>query len=157
VRRAQPDFGQRFEPSALVIGRRRRVLQTDLVYCLDTMVLVKPATVVQWHGQGFRLFWHWRSRSRPPPVDREVRKLVSEMSSANPLWGAPRNHGELFKLSIEISRATVAKNMVRRRGSSSPSWRSFLRNQAQGIAAIDMFRPGLRVVLAGLGYGHPRP
>jgi putative transposase len=107
--------------------------------CLDTMVLVKPATVVQWHRQGFRLFWHWRSRSGRPSVNREIRKLIREMSSANPLWGAPRIHGELLKLGIEISQATVAKYMVRRRATPSPSWRSFLRNQAVGIAAIDMF------------------
>src|SRR6202790_1772376 len=75
--------------------------------CLDTMVLVKPATVVQWHRQGFRLFWRWRSRSGRPLVHREVRKLIREISGANPLWGAPRIHGELLKLGIEISQATV--------------------------------------------------
>jgi hypothetical protein len=106
--------------------------------CLDTMVLVKPATVIQWHRQGFRLFWRWRSRSGRPSVDREVRDLIRQMSVANPLWGAPRIHGELLKLGIEISQATVAKYMVRRRG-TSPTWRGFLRNQAAGIAAIDMF------------------
>jgi putative transposase len=104
--------------------------------CLDAMVLVKPATVVQWHRQGFRLFWRWRSRSGRPSVDREVYKLIRQMSSANPLWGAPRIHGELLKLGIEISQATVAKYMVRRRGAPSPTWRSFLRNQA---ADIDRF------------------
>src|SRR5665811_116386 len=107
--------------------------------CLDTMVLVKPATVVQWHRQGFRLFWRWRSRSGRPSVDREICKLIRELSSANPLWGAPRIHGELLKLGIEISQATVAKYMVRRRGTPSQNWRSFLRNHAEGIAAIDMF------------------
>ena len=107
--------------------------------CLDTMVLVKPATVVQWHRQGFRLFWRWRSRSGRPSADREIRKLIREMSSANPLWGAPGIHGELLKLGFEISQATVAKYMGRRRGTPSPTWRSFLRNQAAGIAAIDMF------------------
>src|SRR5208283_328860 len=106
---------------------------------LDTMVLVKPATVVQWHRQGFRLFWRWRSRSGRPSVDREVRDLIRQMNAANPLWGAPRIHGELLKLGIEISQATVAKYIVRRRGAPSPTWRSFLRNQAVGIAAIDMF------------------
>src|SRR5271169_4062973 len=84
--------------------------------CLDTMVLVKQATVVQWHRQGFRLFWRWRSRSGRPSVDREVRDLIRQMSVANPIWGAPRIHGELLKLGIEISQATVAKYMVRRRG-----------------------------------------
>jgi hypothetical protein len=72
-------------------------------------------------------------------LDREIRDLIRQMSSANPLWGAPRIHGKLLKLGIEISQATVAKYMVQRRGRPSPSWRSFLRNQAQGIAAIDMF------------------
>src|SRR5712672_4584020 len=61
------------------------------------------------------------------------------MSLANPRWGAPRIHGELLKLGIEISQGTVAKYMVRKRGTPSPTWRSFLRNQAAGIAAIDMF------------------
>src|SRR3984893_6410174 len=65
--------------------------------------------------------------------------LSRQMNTANPLWGAPRIHGELLKLGIEISQATVAKYMVRRRGRPSPTWRSFLRNQATGIAAIDMF------------------
>src|SRR6202045_5170776 len=107
--------------------------------CLEAMVLVKPLTVVQWHRQGFRMFWRRRSRSGRPSVDREVRKLIREMSSANPLWGAPRIHGELLKLGIEISQATVAKYMGRSRGRPFQSWRCFLRNHAQGISAIDMF------------------
>jgi hypothetical protein len=107
--------------------------------CLEAMVLVKPATVVQWHRQGFRLFWGWRSRSGRPSVDREIRDLIRQMSSANPLWGAPRIHGELLKLGIEISQATVSEYMVRKRGAPSPTWRIFLRNQVEGIAAIDMF------------------
>jgi hypothetical protein len=72
-------------------------------------------------------------------VDRETRDLIRQMNAANPLWGAPRIHGELLKLGIEISQATVARYMVRGRGTPSPTWRSFLRNQAAGIAAIDMF------------------
>jgi len=107
--------------------------------CLDVMVLVKPATVVQWHRRGFRLYRRWRSRSGRPSINREIRGLIRQMSMANPLWGAPRIHGELLKLGIEISQATVAKYMIRRPGSPSPTWRSFLRNQALGIAAIDMF------------------
>jgi transposase InsO family protein len=103
------------------------------------MVLVKPATVVQWHRQGFRLFWRWRSRPGRPSLGREVRDLIRQMNLANPLWGAPRIHGELLKLGFEISQATVAKYIMRRLGRPSPTWRSFLRNQATGIAAIDMF------------------
>jgi putative transposase len=110
--------------------------------CLKVMVLVKPATVVQWHRKGFRLYWRWRSRVRRPGrprVDLEVRDLIRQMNMANPLWGAPRIHGEMLKLGIEVSQATVRRYMVRRPNSPSPTWRSFLRNQLQGIAAIDMF------------------
>jgi len=107
--------------------------------CLEKMVLVKPATVVQWHRQGFRLYWRWRSRSGRRPVARETRRLIREMCLANPLWGAPRILGELLKIGISVSQATVAKYMLRRPHSPSPTWRSFLRNHALGIAAIDMF------------------
>jgi transposase InsO family protein len=127
--------------------------------CLGAMVLVKPATVVQWHRQGFRLFWRWRSKSGRPSVDREIRALIRQMSSPNPLWGAPRIHGELLKLGIEISQATVAKYMVRRRRTPSPTWRSFLRNHAQGIAAIDMFvmaSVSFRLLYVMIILGHDR-
>jgi transposase InsO family protein len=107
--------------------------------CLEVMVLVKPTTVIQWHRQGFRLFWRWQSRSGRPSIDREIRDLIRQMSTANPLWGAPRIHGELLKLGIEVSQATVAKYMVRRRGTPSQNWQTFLRNHVEGIAAIDMF------------------
>jgi hypothetical protein len=107
--------------------------------CVVLMVLAKPATVVQWHRQGFRCYWRWRSRSGRPSVEREIRELIRQMSNANPLWGAPRIHGELRKLGITLSQATVAKYMVRRRGTPSPTWRSCLRNQIQSVAAIDMF------------------
>src|ERR1019366_8794052 len=110
--------------------------------CLKVMVLVKPATVIQWHRQGFRIYWRWRSRSqRPgrPGVNREIRDLIRQMSVANPLWGAPRIHGEMLKLGIEVSQATVGRHMVRRHGPPSPTWLAFLRNQIDGIAAIDMF------------------
>jgi hypothetical protein len=103
------------------------------------MVLVKPATVIQWHRQGFRRYWRWRSRSGRPSVDREVSELIRQMNAANPLWGAPRIHGELLKLGIEISQARVAKHIVRRRCAPSPTWRTFLRNHAEGVAAIDVF------------------
>jgi hypothetical protein len=107
--------------------------------CLDVMVLVKPATVVQWHRQSFRLYWRWRSRSGRPRANREIRYLIRQMSRANPLWGAPRIHGELLKLGIEVSQATVAKYMGHRAFLPSPTWRGFLRNEAIAIAAIDMF------------------
>jgi putative transposase len=79
---------------------------------IDAMVLVKPAIVVQWHRKGFRLFWRWRSR-RPgrPKIGTEIRDLIRRMSKANPLWGAPRIHGELLKLGIKVSQATVGRWM----------------------------------------------
>ena len=77
---------------------------------LDAMVLVKPATVIDWHRKGFRLYWRRRSRHLGRPgINRKVRDLVREMSTANPLWGAPRIHGELLKLGIEVSQATVGR------------------------------------------------
>ncbi len=80
--------------------------------CLDVVVMVKPETVIRWHRRGFRLFWSWKSRPRRrgrPPAPTEVRDLIRRMSRENPLWGAPRIHGELLKLGIEISQATVSK------------------------------------------------
>ena len=79
---------------------------------LHAMVLVKPATVVQWHRRGFRLYWRWRSRSRQigrPKTSTEIRQLIRQMSMANPIWGAPRIHGELLMLGIEVSQATVGR------------------------------------------------
>jgi len=107
---------------------------------IDTMILVKPATVVQWHRKGPRL--HWRRRScRPgrPKIGTEIRALIRRMSRANPLWGAPRIHGELLKLGIKISQATVGRWMPWRPRVPSPTWRSFLRNHLPDLAAIDMF------------------
>ena len=104
------------------------------------MVLVKPATVVQWHWNGFRRYWRWRSRYRRPgrpAVDHDVRDLIRQISRANPLWGAPRIHGEIGKLGINVSQATVARCMRRRPKAPSPTWRAFLHNHAAGIAAAD--------------------
>ena len=83
---------------------------------LNAMVLVKPATVVQWHRRGFQLYWRWRSRRLGrPKMSTEIRDLIRRMSLANPLWGAPRIHGELLKLGIEVSQATVGRYMPWRR------------------------------------------
>ena len=91
---------------------------------LDAMVLVKPATVVQWHRKGFRLYWRWRSRSRAPgrpKICSATRDLIRQMCRANPIWGAPRIHGELLKLGIEISQATVGRYMPWRPKDPSPT------------------------------------
>jgi transposase InsO family protein len=106
------------------------------------LTLVQPETVIAWHRKGFRYYWRWKSQRRllgRPRVPLEVRKLIREMSDDNPLWGAPRIHGELLKLGIELSEATVSKCMSRRRRPPSQSWRTFLQNHAQDIASIDFF------------------
>ena len=108
---------------------------------LSAVVIVQPETVVRWHREGFRLYWRWKSRARGgrPRIRRDLRDLIREMSRANPLWGAPRIHGELLKLGIEVAPSTVAKYMARCRRPPSQSWKTFLHNHAAGIAAMDLF------------------
>ena len=107
----------------------------------DALAIVRPDTVIRWHRAGFRSYWRWKSRHRcgRPAVPLEIRRLIREMSIANPLWGAPRIHGELLKLGIEIGQTSVAKYMARRRAPPSQGWNTFLRNHADGIAAMDLF------------------
>src|SRR5260221_5064064 len=107
---------------------------------LAAIAIVRPATVVRWHRAGFRAYWRWRSRNPVgrPRVSAELRKLIGEMSRANPLWGAPHIHGELLKLGFEIAQSTVARYMYRG-WPPSQGWRTFLTNHVDGIAAIDLF------------------
>ena len=107
----------------------------------DALAIVKPDTIVRWHRAGFRSYWRWKSRHRGGRsiVPLELRRLIREMSIANPLWGAPRIHGELLKLGIDIGQTSVAKYMARRRGPPSQGWKTFLHNHADGIAAMDLF------------------
>ena len=106
----------------------------------ESLHIVRPETVVRWHRQGFRYYWRWKSRGRGrPKLDPEVRDLIHRMCWSNPLWGAPRIHGELLKLGIEISQATVSKYMIRRRGPPSQTWRTFLQNHTKEIIALDFF------------------
>ena len=108
---------------------------------VDALAIVEPDTVIRWHRAGFRLFWRWKSRRRGgrPKVSLEIRQLIREMSVANPLWGAPRIHGELLKLGIDVGQTSVAKYMTRRRRPPSQGCKTFLRNHADGIASIDLF------------------
>jgi transposase InsO family protein len=108
---------------------------------VDALAIVRPETVIRWHRLGFRAYWRWRSRNRigRPKVSAELRALIREMSRANPLWGAPRIHGELLKLGFEVAQSTVAKYMVRRRGPPSQGWKTFLRNHAPHVGAVDLF------------------
>ncbi len=92
----------------------------------DSLVIVQPRTVIAWQRRRFRD--HWRRLSRPgrPTIGSEIRVLIRRMSSANPLWGAPRIVGELEKIGIEVAKSTVEKYMTRKRGPSSPTWKAFL-------------------------------
>jgi putative transposase len=105
------------------------------------LIIVQPATVLAWHRQGFRWFWTWKSRRRTgrPRVPADVRALIRAMSETNPLWGAPRIHGELLKLGLAISQASVAKYMVRCRRPPSQTWRTFLTNHQNELMAADFF------------------
>lgn len=108
----------------------------------SALAIVKPETVIAWHRRGFRLYWTWKSRqNRPgrPEVSREVRDLIRKMSVANSLWGAPRIHGELLKLGIELSQATVAKYVERPRKPPSPTWRTFLDSHLKQLVSTDFF------------------
>ena len=107
---------------------------------LDALKIVRPETVIRWHRAGFRAYWRWKSRPRGgrPKTPLEIRQLIREVSLANPLWGAPRIHGELLKLGIDVGQTTVAKYMARRRRPPS-QWKTFLHNHADGIASMDLF------------------
>ena len=108
---------------------------------LQTLTIVRPETLLSWHRAGFRRYWRWKSRSRGgrPQIDANLSALIRRMSMENPLWGAPRIHGELLKLGFVVAQSTVAKYMVNRRGPPSQGWCTFLRNHAPDIAAMDLF------------------
>lgn len=108
---------------------------------LQALTIVKPETLIRWHRAGFRCYWRWKSRPRGgrPQVEEDLRALIRKVSMENPLWGAPRIHGELLKLGFQVAQSSVAKYMVRRHGRpSGQGWRTFLRNHAPDIAAMDL-------------------
>ena len=108
---------------------------------LPVLMIIRPETLVRWHRAGFRRYWRWKSRRRGgrPQIDTELRALIRRMSVENPLWGAPRIHGELLKLGFEVGQSSVAKYMVKRRAPPSQGWRTFLHNHAPDVAAMDLF------------------
>lgn len=136
---------QRSRPRRLYLTQADRLLWVWLsrvwIQWRSAVVIVKPDTVIAWHRRAFRLFWTWKSRHRlgRPTVPADVRALIRTMSQANPLWGAPRIHGELLKLGIDVSQASVAKYLVRPRRPPSQSWRTFLTNHVHQIMAADFF------------------
>jgi transposase InsO family protein len=134
-----------------IVHRRVRLTNSDRIFfirlyrwfpsILKVIAVIRPETLVRWHRAGFRRYWRWKSRSfgGRPQVVAELRALIRRMSVENPLWGAPRIHGELLKLGFEVAQSSVAKYMVERHGPPSQGWRTFLRNHAPDIAAMDLF------------------
>jgi transposase InsO family protein len=108
---------------------------------LQALTLIRPETLVRWHLAGFRGYWRWKSGSRGgrPQIESDLRALIKKMSMENPLWGAPRIHGELLKLGFEVAQSSVAKYMVNHSRPPSQGWRTFLHNHAPDIAAMDLF------------------
>jgi transposase InsO family protein len=105
----------------------------------SAIVIFRPETVIRWHREGFRTWWRWKSRNRGgrPKIDQELCDLIRRMCEENALWGAPRIHGELLKLGFDVAQSTVSKYMLRGRRPPSQGWTTFLRNHADGIAAVD--------------------
>jgi transposase InsO family protein len=123
----------------------RMVIVCSSSSCIDgfrqSPTIVRPETLVRWHRAGFRRYWRWKSHSLGgrPQINGDLRALIRRISVDNPLWRAPRIHGELLKLGFEVAQSSVAKYMVKRRGPPSPGWRAFLRNHASDITAMDLF------------------
>ena len=103
------------------------------------MMIVHPKTLIRWHRKGFRWYWRRKSRRRGgrPRVSSEIHCLIQQMSRENPLWGAPRIHGELLKLGFEVSQSTVSRYMPHRPPDPGQRWTTFLANHRDCIAAID--------------------
>src|ERR1700741_2126767 len=136
---------QRSAPARLRLRTADRLFFVWLYRLFPSLVgaaiIFKPETLVRWHRAGFRLYWRWKSRRRAgrPSLPAEIRDLIRTISRDNPLWGAPRIHGELLKLGIDIAQSTVAKYMSRRHGPRSAGWQAFLRNPPAHIAGVDLF------------------
>ena len=107
----------------------------------SALLIIQPSTVVQWHRQGFKLYWRWKSRKSlgRPPIEGEIRDLIRRMSRENPTWGAPRILSELLLLGRPVAESTVAKYMIRQPKPPSQTWRTFLENHGGQIAAVDFF------------------
>jgi transposase InsO family protein len=128
----------------------------------QTLVIVSPNTVLRWQRR--RFCEHWTKLSaRPiagrPSVNAEIKALVTRMAAANPLWGAPRIHGELLRLGIDVSERTVSRLMPKRRPLPSQTWRTFLANHVRDLVSLDFFTvptARLRVLFVLVGLAHHR-
>src|SRR3989454_2777921 len=135
LRQAPPRLRLRGSDRALLVWMTR--LWPSLISAAQ---VVQPETILRWHRSGFKAFWRWKSQKRAgrPKIDHGLRDLIQRMSKENQQWGASRIHGELLMLGFEVAQSTVSKYMVRGGTSPSQGWKTFLRNQAQAIAAIDL-------------------
>ena len=135
LRKAAPRLRLRGSDRALLVWMIR--LWPTL---LGLAQVVQPEPILRWHRKGFKAFWRWKSRNRVgrPKIDRGLRDLIRRMSRENPMWGASRIHGELLMLGFEVAQSTVSKYMVRGGTTPSQTWKTFLQNHAEAIAAIDM-------------------
>jgi hypothetical protein len=135
LRRAPPRLRLRGSDRALLIWMTR--LWPSL---FDAAQVVQPETILRWHRAGFKVFWRWKSRNKAgrPKIDRGLRDLIRRISRENALWGASRIHGELLMLGFEVAQSTVSKYMVRCQDPPSQTWKTFLKNHSDAIAAIDM-------------------
>ena len=110
----------------------------------SVLIVVKPETVINWHRKGFKLFWAYKSRKNGvgrPSLDSKTRARIKKMAKANPLWGAPRIHGELLKLGYDVHERTISNiiKWLRPRKPPSQTWRTFLRNHMFNMFAVDLF------------------
>ena len=128
----------------------------------QSLVIVTPDTVLRWQRRRFREYWtqlSGRTTGGRPPVNAEIRALVTRMAVANSLWGAPRIHGELLKLGLEVAERTVSRLMPKRRTPPSQTWRTFLANHARDLVSIDFFivpTARLRVLFVLIVLAHQR-
>jgi transposase InsO family protein len=106
----------------------------------DSTWIVKPETLIRWHQEGFRVFWKWKSRSRAgrPKIPQVQIDLIRQMATDNPLWGAPRIHGELLKLEINVAESTVLRYMPKKAPRTTRQrWKTFLKNHSSHIVSVD--------------------
>src|SRR5262245_17569328 len=142
--RHQLSIALRRRPPRLQLRDSDRMLMVWLVRLWPSLLgaahVVQPETILRWRRAGSGAFWRWKSRRRVgrPRIDRGLRELIQRMSQENPLWGASRIHGELLMLGFEVAQSTVSKYVRRGRRPPSQNWRTFLRNHADAIAAVDL-------------------
>jgi putative transposase len=153
-------------------GKRPRLRPSDRLFWVTlarlwtgwrrALVIVAPDTVVRWQRRRFRAYWtnlSRRQRVGRPPIGPEIAALVARMAKANPLWGAPRIHGEFAKLGIVVAERTVSRLMPTRRMPPAQTWRTFLTNHVHDLVSIDFFTvptARLRVLFVLLVLAHHR-